>query len=171
MLLPADQQVGHVGVWLIVNERAAIDAAGMKTMRQRHSGRGTAVPLILPAGVQVDVSLAEDHRHGLGPRAAHGHKFRAEYLGYCHSFAGRPRPAYHHAQSFRRRRHCNRRICTQDKSPAAIRAGQGNCPKHWRSVDCQPDMDRPVLARLAIFARAIDRVDDPGGPSMPPAKK
>src|SRR3546814_7174769 len=63
VLLTADQQVWHVDVLLVVDERAAINARGMEAPPQRHGRRGAAVPLVLSARVQVDVRLAAQDRH------------------------------------------------------------------------------------------------------------
>src|SRR3546814_17886560 len=54
-------------------------------------------------------------------------------------------------------RDCNRLIRTQGES----QTGQGYCTDRRDSVDRQRDVNGPVRARLAIFARAIDGVDDP----------
>src|SRR3546814_18763954 len=54
-------------------------------------------------------------------------------------------------------RDCNRLIRTQGES----QTGQGYCTDRRDSVDRQRDVNGPVRARLALFARAIDGVDDP----------
>ena len=76
----ADQQVGEPRVALVVAEGAAVEAAHVQPGRRGHRrGRGV-VPLVLAAGVGVDVGLAEHHRHGLGAGGAHRHESPAERL-------------------------------------------------------------------------------------------
>ena len=76
----ADQQVGEPGVALVVAERAAVEAADVEPGRRRHRRGGGVVPLVLAAGVGVDVGLAEHHGHGLGAGGAHRDESPAERL-------------------------------------------------------------------------------------------
>ena len=159
MFLPTDEQVGQIDVALIIHQRAAVDAARMQAMGQCDGGRGHAVPFILAARMEIDVGLTQYDRHRLRPGRSHRHQFRVQRLRDRHRFGGRPRARHHHAQLFRRRRHGARFIRPQHD--AALIPRQCHRTDHRRAVDRQPDMHRPVGPRLAIFARAIDRIDDP----------
>lgn len=59
----ADQQVGHADVHLIVYKRASIDSGTVEAVGQRDGSGGTAVPLILTPGMEVDVRLAAHAGH------------------------------------------------------------------------------------------------------------
>src|SRR5690606_11593328 len=54
----ADQQVGQVGVLLIVDQRAAVNPRAVEAVRLGHCHGRAVVPFELAAGVQVDLRLA-----------------------------------------------------------------------------------------------------------------
>jgi len=70
----------------------------------RHGHRRTVVPLELASGVHVDVGLATDHGHGLGPCGTHLNEDPTECLSYSQCF-GRWTGAAHHDPEGRGDRH------------------------------------------------------------------
>ena len=71
---------GSQGSALVVAQRAPVEAAHVEPGGRGHRRRGGVVPLVLTAGVGVDVGLAEHHGHGLGAGRAHRHQPAAERL-------------------------------------------------------------------------------------------
>ena len=77
-LRPADQQIGQVRVGFVVAQRRPVEAGGVEPGGPGHGDRRRRVPLVLAAGVGVDVGVAEDDRHGLRPGRAHRDELGAE---------------------------------------------------------------------------------------------
>ena len=69
--LPADQQIRDARVALVVDDRRAVDPRRVEPRCQRHRDGRAIVPLMLPAGVEVDLGLAAHYRHRLGAGRAH----------------------------------------------------------------------------------------------------
>ena len=126
-------------------------------MGQRHCGRRTRIPLVLPAGMKVDIGVAAHHGHGLGPGRTHRDQLGAKRLGHRDRLGRRACPTDHHAQPRRCWRYRYRLVAAQHD----IEAGQGDRADLGPAIDRQRDMHRPVSAGLAIFAGAVDRIDDP----------
>ena len=76
----ADQQIRLPRVPTVVAERASVESTGVQPGGESHRGRSGVVPLVLPAGVRVDVGLAQHHRHGLGPCGSEGEEGAAERI-------------------------------------------------------------------------------------------
>jgi hypothetical protein len=60
-----DQQVGQVGIGVVVAERCAVEPGGVQAVREGDRHRGGAVPLVLAAAVRVDLGRAADDRECL----------------------------------------------------------------------------------------------------------
>jgi hypothetical protein len=56
----ADQQVGHVGFGLFIDQRRPVDAGEMEAVRLCDGDRRAGVPFIMAAGMEVDFGLAGD---------------------------------------------------------------------------------------------------------------
>ena len=102
---PADDQVGEVDVVLVVDERAAVDAAGEQPGGGSDRDRRGGVPLVLATRVHVGVGEVTDDRHHLHAGRAHRHHLGVELLGE----AGRER----------------RRAAARDRDPEALRRPRG----------------------------------------------
>ena len=126
-------------------------------MRQRHCDWRAAIPFVLAPGVEIDIGLTPDHGHRFRPGRAHRDQFGAEPFSDGNSFGGRTGPADQHAQARRRGHHGNRLIGAQHQ----IECRQSYCADRCHAINRQCDMDSPVTAPLAIFAGAVDRIDDP----------
>ena len=87
-------------------------------MRERDRSGGGAVPFVLAASVEVDLSFAADHRHRLRSCTAHADQLRADRFGNADSFGGGTGPADHHPRLRRRFGQLSRRIGTQDEIEA-----------------------------------------------------
>jgi hypothetical protein len=74
-------------------------------------------------------------------------------------FGGRASAADHHAQLFGGRGHHYGLVGSQHR--AAIQPRQCHRPQSGRAINGHADMHRPIRPRLAIFARAIDGIDNP----------
>jgi len=66
MFFAANEQVGHVNITLVIDQRTAVDTADVQAICRRDRNGCAAVPFILPAGVQIDIGLAADHGHRFG---------------------------------------------------------------------------------------------------------
>ena len=107
--------------------------------------------------MQIDFRIALDDRHSLGPGGTHGDELCPQRLGDSHSFGSGACAADQHPKLVWCRSQRGRLIGAQDKAGT----GQGNRADGCDTINGQPNMHRPVGARLAIFAGAVDRVDDP----------
>ncbi|KAG5721915.1 hypothetical protein E4T56_gene3818, partial [Termitomyces sp. T112] len=96
----ADQQVGQIGVALIIDQRRSVDPAAMEAMGQSDGDRRAAVPFELSARMEVNVRLAANHGHRLGARAAHRDQICAQFLGHEYRLGGGAGAADHTAQDF-----------------------------------------------------------------------
>ena len=70
-LWAADQQVGKVGVLIVVVQAAAIETAAVQASCGAHTNRGRGIPFVLSTGVDVGVSIPQQHVHGLGACGTH----------------------------------------------------------------------------------------------------
>ena len=76
----ADEQVGQPRIGLVVAQRAPVEPAHVEAGGGGDRRGGGVVPLVLAAGVGVDVRLAEHDGHGLRAGRAHRHEPAAERL-------------------------------------------------------------------------------------------
>jgi phosphatidylglycerophosphate synthase len=155
----ADEQVGHEGIGLVVDERAAVDARTMQAVCERHGDGRAAVPFVLTAGVEIDLGFAPDHGHRLGAGATHRHKLSAERLGDGLGLGRGASAADEEARTLCHGKQGLRLVGPQHD--AAMEAWQGHCAKHRRAIQRQRYVHRPIGATFAVFAGAIDRIDDP----------
>src|SRR5438067_9255810 len=56
---PADQEIGEIRVGLVVDQWRPIEPSGVQTGRQCDGDRRARVPLVLTAGVGVDLGVAQ----------------------------------------------------------------------------------------------------------------
>ena len=57
-----DDEVGHHRVGAIIDERRAVDPRGVKARAECNRGGRTIVPLMLAAGVIIEIGIAGDDR-------------------------------------------------------------------------------------------------------------
>ena len=131
----------------------------MQTGARRDRDRRGRVPLVLAAGVGVDVGVAEHDRHRLRAGRPHrdqlGAQGRDEPLGLGRG----TRATHHHAGPPTRRRRQRGRCGTGENQTAR---GQRDRPGGGLTVDDERDVHRPVGAGwLTELARAVEGIDDP----------
>ena len=67
----ADEDVRDEGVLIIEADFGAVEAAAVQAGRLGDAHRSRLIPLVLAAGVDVGVDVAEQYVHGLGAGGAH----------------------------------------------------------------------------------------------------
>jgi hypothetical protein len=111
----------------------------------------------LPAGVEVDIGFAADDGHCLGAGAAHGYEIGREGLRARNGFGRRAGAADQHAQGGG----FGLQGWREFGAETLAECRQGDRAVRGDPIDAQAHMDRPIVAALAIFAGAVQRVDDP----------
>ena len=125
----------------------------------RHRDRRARVPLVLAAGVDVDLGRTEDHGGDLGAGRPHGDHDPADGLGHVVGHVGRAAAA-----TTTRGGSPVERRCRTGGSPVEhqVEGGQGDRADDGHAADGHGHMDGPVGAPgLAELAGAVERVDDP----------
>ena len=132
----------------------------MQTARRRHRDRGARVPLVLTAGVHVDVGGAEDHGGDLRAGRAHRDHDAAQGLGDVVGDVGRSAPRHDDPRALAgrgRREHGGLRGGEHE-----IECRQGHGTDDGLAAQRHRHVHGPVApARLAELPCAVQRVDDP----------
>mgnify|MGYP000152227569 CR=1 FL=1 len=161
----ADQQVGQIGVGIIVSDRRSVDAAHVQTHRLRHRDRGAIVPFILAAGVKIDIRLPPHTAIALAPAdpiaTSSAHSFSATKTA---SAAGRVRLTSIRSGWFAGWSGAGVPDVNVMPSPGSATAPTVATPS-TASATCTAQSS----PALAIFARAVEWVDDPDA-ALPAAR-
>ena len=150
-------EIGQPRVGSRVAQRGAVDAAGEEPGSQRHSHRGTRVPLVLAPGVDVDFRFAPHDGRDLGPSRPHRHRLGTQAVGNEGGELGGPGAAHHDAGGSGERWQ-RRRVAGIEHQ---VESGQGHRTNHRGTVDGQGHMDGPVGPPLGVLAGPVQRIDDP----------
>ncbi len=159
-LLAADEEIREPRVGAVVDERRSVEASDVKSGRHRHSGGRGAVPLVLAAGVHVDVGVAAHDRHGLGACGSERDDVHAQAVRDHHRGSVRRAAATgdHTEVATVDRWGIRRRIAgAVHHTDCRSRTPTTGSPR-TASAMCTAQSLRP---RLAELVRAVQRVDDP----------
>ena len=129
----------------------------MQAISPRNGDRCATVPFILATRMQIDFRITLHDRHCLSPGGAHGNELCPQRFCDGHGFGCGSCSADQHPQLVGCGAQRGGLVCAQDKAGT----GQGNRTDGCDTIDGEPHMHGPVGAGLSIFARAVDRIDDP----------